>query len=154
MTMSSFPARIMFAPTILRPSTASTPATSRAISTLFSSMGDAYTIASDGLADRKSPSMLSTMYSDILFVKPTARTPTAMVRIVKTARDLLPQKSAQTFFERLLMTALPAMRHFPFHPCPPSDATPRAWLRTDSAIRRVDRTQGPEPPQGRLQKRA
>src|SRR3990172_3918470 len=83
-----------------------------------------------------------------------ANVPTMMVRMVRKVRALLPQKSAHTFFQRLVMTALPAMPHFPFHACPPFDATPRAWLRTDSAIRRVDRTRGPKPPQGRFQRRA
>ena len=58
-------------------------------------------MASDGFTERKSLSMLSAMYRPMLFVKPTANVPTVIVRMVRMVRILFPQKSAQTFFQRL-----------------------------------------------------
>src|SRR5512140_1078484 len=49
--------------------------------------------------------MLSFTNTARLAVKPTAKVPAKMIRIVRKVRVLLPQKSAQTFFQRLLMLA-------------------------------------------------
>src|SRR5215211_6513613 len=98
--------------------------------------------------------MLSFIYSPILLLKPTARTPTAIVRMIRIERDLLPQKSAQTFFQRLLMTGLLATQYFAAHFDSRSGGANHAWTQTDSAIHRADRIREQGLPQVRVRKHA
>src|SRR5215207_2208419 len=79
--------------------------------------------------------MLSAMYSPRLVLKPTARTPMVIVMIVKAVRDLLPQKSAQIFFQRLLMTQLPFPEEYQdfVGQCSLLDADLRIGAATDSS---------------------
>src|SRR5512134_1373028 len=94
------------------------------------------------------------MYRFMLLTNPTAKVPTRIVSTVRTVRDLLPQKSDHTFFQRLLMTALLAEACHRLRVSLPSGAAPRVSLRIGSTIHGVGRSRCTGLPQVRFQSHA
>src|SRR5687768_9176059 len=97
--------------------------------------------------------MLSSMYKPRLLLNPTANVPTMIVRMVSKVRDLLPQKSAQIFFQRLVIMELLAKQYFAAHFDLRFGLASLAWIRIDSINHPVDRSRGREPPRIRFQQR-